>query len=63
VREPLLKARDVAVRLAVSVPQAYRLIHSGAIPLVRVGERSIRVREQDLERYIRKHRRDVPPAA
>jgi excisionase family DNA binding protein len=56
-KEPLLKVRQVAARLAVSLPQAYRVIHSGEIPLVRVGERSVRVREEDVERYIREHRR------
>jgi excisionase family DNA binding protein len=43
----------MAARLSVSIPSAYRLLHSRAIPIVRVGERSVRVREQDVEKYIR----------
>ena len=56
-KEPLLKVKQVAARLAVSIPEAYRLLHSGEIPLVRVGQRSIRAREEDVEKYIRDHRR------
>ena len=56
-KEPLLKVKQVAARLAVSIPEAYRLLHSGQIPLVRVGQRSIRAREEDVEKYIRDHRR------
>jgi excisionase family DNA binding protein len=56
-KEPLLKVREMAARLSVSIPSAYRLLHSGAIPIVHVGERSVRVREQDVERYIRDRRK------
>jgi len=49
----LLNATDVAQRLAISKPFAYRLIQTGAIPSVRIG-RCVRVREQDLDAYIGK---------
>ena len=62
-REPLMKIKELAARLSVSIPSAYRLLHSGAIPPVRVGERSVRVREQDVERFIREHRRGKGKAA
>lgn len=52
-REPLLKVRELAARLSVSIPSAYRLLHSGAIPLVRASERSVRVREQDVASEMR----------
>lgn len=55
-KEPLMKVKELAARMSVSIPSAYRLLYSGAIPLVRVGERSVRVREQDVERYIRDQR-------
>jgi excisionase family DNA binding protein len=52
-----MKVKELAARLSVSIPSAYRLLQSGAIPPVRVGERSVRVREQDVDRFIRDHRR------
>ena len=52
-----MKVKELAARLSVSIPSAYRLLHSGAIPPVRVGERSVRVRPADVDRFIRDHRR------
>jgi excisionase family DNA binding protein len=52
-----MKVKELAARLSVSIPSAYRLLHSGVIPLVRVGDRSVRVREQDVEKYIRDRRK------
>ena len=49
----LLNASDLAIRLKISKPFAYRLIHTGAIPSVRIG-RCVRVREQDLDTYIQR---------
>lgn len=54
--EKLLKAADVAQRLNISRPLAYRLIQHGQIPSVLVNG-SIRVQAVDLEEYIRKHYR------
>jgi excisionase family DNA binding protein len=47
----LLKGDDVAKILNISLPFAYQLMRQGEIPTVRMG-RSVRVRRQDLERFI-----------
>jgi len=52
-----MKVKELAARMSVSIPSAYRLLYSGEIPMVRVGERSVRVREQDVERFIMDRRR------
>lgn len=51
----LLKAAEVAEILGVSRTQAYRLMQMGEIPSVRFGQRTVRVRPEDLKRYIEKH--------
>ncbi len=51
VMERLLKGEDVADILQVSKSFAYQLIRCGDIPSVRLG-RAVRVRLQDLERFI-----------
>jgi excisionase family DNA binding protein len=47
----LLTAEQVAERLQISQSFAYTLMSRGEIPTVRLG-RSVRVRPQDLEKYI-----------
>ena len=42
--------------LEISPSATYRLINSGELVAVRVGERSLRVTEQDLAEYIAKNR-------
>jgi excisionase family DNA binding protein len=49
--DKLFKAEEVAQTLGISRSFAYLLMRRGDITTVRVG-RSIRVRPQDLERYI-----------
>ena len=49
--ERLLKPAEVADILQVSRAMAYKLLHQGEIPSVRIGK-SVRVRRADLERYI-----------
>lgn len=44
---------EVATRMRVSKMTVYRLLHGGDLPAVRVG-RSFRVREEDVEEYLRK---------
>lgn len=51
---PLLKGSDVARRLNISRSNAYNLMQSGKIPVVRIG-RCLRVREEDLEAFIRQN--------
>lgn len=44
---------EVAARMRVSKMTVYRLLHGGEVPAVRVG-RSFRVREEDVDEYLRK---------
>jgi excisionase family DNA binding protein len=44
---------EVAARMQVSKMTVYRLVHGGELPAVRVG-RSFRVREDDVNEYLRK---------
>ncbi len=48
----LLRAEQVAEILNVSKPFAYALMARGDLPVVRLG-RTVRVRENDLEQFIR----------
>jgi len=50
-QQPLLKSDEVAKILHVSRSFAYLLMKRGDIPVVRVGT-AVRVRPEDLERYI-----------
>ncbi len=52
----LLRPRDVAQRLALSVPQIYHLASTGALVCVKLG-RSVRFRPADVDRYIRENRK------
>lgn len=47
----LLKAKDVAIILNISLAFAYRLLETGQMPAVRIGT-ALRVRSQDLDAYI-----------
>jgi excisionase family DNA binding protein len=57
----LLRPRDTARRLGVSLPQIYHLAATGRLPCVRIG-RSVRFRPADVDRFIRDHRRTKPAA-
>ncbi len=48
----LLTLREVAWRLNVPVRYVRQLRQSGALPVVRLGARRLRVRPADLERYL-----------
>lgn len=47
-----LTVPQVAEELVIPRTRAYELIHKGELPAVRIGERSIRVNRQELERYL-----------
>lgn len=49
--EKLLRIKDVATRLNVSVATAWRLIKNGKLTAIRIGK-SVRVQPADLEAYI-----------
>jgi excisionase family DNA binding protein len=55
--DPLLTGEEVAGRLCISRSLAYQLMRQGAIPTVQIGQRLVRVRLRDLERYIEDHTR------
>ncbi len=44
---------EVAAMMRVSKMTVYRMLHTGEIPALRVG-RSFRVREEDVNEYLRK---------
>lgn len=51
VDNPLLDSTQVAKRLSCCVSKAYRLMHAGVLPTVRIG-RSVRVPAKSLEQWI-----------
>ena len=56
----LMKARDVARRLTIGVKTFYRLVHAGVLPRpIRLGPRSLRWREDDIERWLKDHPGDL----
>ncbi len=48
---------EVAEELNIPRTRAYALIAKGELPAVRIGERSIRVNRQELERFLLETRR------
>lgn len=52
----LLTAREAADRLAVSLRTLRTIISQGALPVVRVGARGLRVHPEDLDRFIEDRR-------
>lgn len=52
--ESLLRSDEVAAILKVSISMAYTLMRRGDIPTVRIGS-SVRVRKEDLDRYIKEN--------
>ena len=48
-----LTVAEVAAMMRVSKMTVYRLVHGGELPAVRVG-RSFRVKEDDVDEYLRK---------
>ncbi|MGD0610224.1 MAG: helix-turn-helix domain-containing protein [Anaerolineales bacterium] len=57
----LLKTEEVAEILQVSRSFAYQLMKRGEIPSVRIGN-AVRVRPEDLQRYISEKALQVPVA-
>jgi excisionase family DNA binding protein len=51
----LLKPKLVAQQLGISISLTYQLMRQGVIPCVRISHRAVRVRPQDLERYIQEN--------
>jgi len=58
----LLKLDDVAITLGVSRSYAYQLARTGQLPSVKLGK-SVRVRPEDLERFIQENLNSAPSNA
>lgn len=54
-----LTVPETAAELHIPRSRCYELIQQGSLPAVRIGERSIRVNRQELERYLLETRRVV----
>ena len=54
-----LTVPEVAEELHIPRTRAYELIARGELPAVRIGERSIRVNRNELERFLLQNRRVV----
>jgi excisionase family DNA binding protein len=54
-----LTVPEAAVELHISRTRCYELIAQGALPAVRIGERSIRVHRGELEKFLLEQRRVV----
>ena len=54
-----LTVSEAAVELRIPRTRCYELIQQGELPAVRIGERSIRVNRQELERFLLERRRVV----
>ena len=47
-----LTVREASQLLRIPLTRCYELIQRGSLPAVRIGERSIRVNRQELERFL-----------
>ncbi len=48
----LLTVKEAAVSMGVHARTIYRLIESGRLPICKIGNRCIRIRRQEYERFI-----------
>jgi excisionase family DNA binding protein len=58
-RREWLTVPELALLLGVPRTRAYELIQRGELPAVRLGERTIRVNREELERFLLEERRVV----
>lgn len=56
-RDELLTVDEVAEWLAISKPTLWRMIRRGEIPVVKIAQRTIRIKLTDIEDYIEDHYR------
>jgi len=52
-----LTVREAADQLRIPLTRCYMLIQAGDLPAVRVGERSIRLHREELEKFLLESRR------
>lgn len=48
----LLKTKEVAEYLKISTQQVRRLVNKGELPCIRLSERILRFRQEDVQEYI-----------
>lgn len=53
--DELLSVDETADWLAISKPTIWRMIRRGEIPVVKIGQRTIRIKMSDIEDYIQAH--------
>jgi excisionase family DNA binding protein len=57
--QPLLRPREVVERLAISRGTFYRLVHTGRLPALRLGESGqLRVEREVVDEFLRPARRE-----
>ena len=56
-RAELLTVDEAAEWLAISKPTLWRMIRRGEIPVVKIAQRTIRIKLTDIEDYIEDHYR------
>ena len=54
----MLNGKELAAALRISKTLAYKLMSSGDIPTIRFSDKSVRVKEEDLLRWIESHASD-----
>ena len=54
----LMRLEEVAVRLNISYMQTWRIVNSGQLKSIRVGERGIRVEQAELDQYMKKLKKE-----
>jgi excisionase family DNA binding protein len=60
---PLLKFPFVAEFLGISLRHFRRKVDAGEIAYVELGDGTVRIRQEDLDQYISKHRKQHPATA
>jgi excisionase family DNA binding protein len=59
---PWMRVPEAAAYFRIPRSRMYELIQSGQLPAVRIGERSIRVNREEVERFLIENRRIYPGA-
>ena len=54
-KEELLTIEEAAEWLAISKPTLWRMVRRGEIPVVRIAQRTIRIKLTDLDDYIERN--------
>lgn len=56
----MLNVREASEALGVGKTLAWKLMHAGALPYHRIGDKAIRVSRADIEDYLARTRHDGP---